>query len=146
MAKKKTKTPKMTGKRTVPKSPRKPAAAARRPVKRAASKPGTAAPKKAPAARSPNRMSWLSDADLPQLDAQVQKLAHFTRSMADGVIDKDELATQEKRLVSAMKAVEGELSDADHARVTNLLVELTAYNVMQVLHGLAVERARVAFG
>ena len=80
------------------------------------------------------RVSWTDDQSHPDLDAHVQKLEHFTNAMADGVIDETELATQEANLVSAMRAVEGSLSDDQHAKVTKLLVELTAYSVMQTLH------------
>ncbi len=80
------------------------------------------------------RASWTNDNSHPDLDAHVQKLEHFTSSMADGVIDEKELATQEANLVSAMRAVESTLSDEQHAKVTKLLVELTAYSVMQTLH------------
>jgi hypothetical protein len=55
------------------------------------------------------------------------------------------VAGQERRLVAAMKTVEGELSDDLHAKVTTLLVELTAYNVMRLLHELQAERARLVF-
>ena len=51
-----------------------------------------------------------------------------------------------KRLVAAMKKVEAELSDALHANVTTMLIEMTAYNVMRLLHELQVERTRMAFG
>lgn len=88
------------------------------------------------------RINWIDDDNAPQLDEHVAQLEHFSQSIADGVIDADELAKQEKNLVAAMKAVEGELSDELHAKITKLLVELTAYNVMQVLHGMAVERVR----
>ena len=88
------------------------------------------------------RISWLNDESTPDLDAQVAKLEHFTQSMADGVIDAQELATQEKNLVAAMKAVEGALSDDQHAKVTRLIAEVTAYSVMQTLHELT--QARVA--
>jgi hypothetical protein len=44
-----------------------------------------------------------------------------------------------------MKALEPELSDALHAKVTTVLVELSAYNVMRLLHELQAERARIAF-
>lgn len=90
------------------------------------------------------RTSWIDTDNSPALDEQVQKLEHFAKSLQDGVIDKDELAKQESNLLSAMKAVEADLDDATHAKVTTLLVELTAYNVMNVLHGLAVERVRNA--
>jgi hypothetical protein len=38
------------------------------------------------------------------------------------------------------------LSGDLHAKVTNVLVELTAYNVMRLLHELQSERARIALG
>jgi hypothetical protein len=45
-----------------------------------------------------------------------------------------------------MKHLEVELSDELHEKVTNVLVELTAYNVMRLLHELHTERARMVFG
>jgi hypothetical protein len=45
-----------------------------------------------------------------------------------------------------MKHVEGELNDELHSKVTTLLVEMTAYNVMRLLHELQAERTRMAFG
>ena len=92
------------------------------------------------------RVSWIDADSTPQLDEHVAQLEHFTQAMADGRIDKDELDKQEQALVAAMKAVETELSDELHGKVTRLLAELTAYNVMQTLHELAASRARSAFG
>jgi hypothetical protein len=90
------------------------------------------------------RSNWLSDDSTPDLDAHVEKLDHFTASLADGVIDAQELATQEANLVAAMKAVEGSLSDDQHAQVTKLLAELTAYSVMRTLHDMAQARIQKA--
>jgi hypothetical protein len=90
------------------------------------------------------RTSWINDESTPDLDAQVGKLEHFTQSIADGVIDAKELATQEKNLVSAMKAVEGTLDDAQHSAVTKLLAELTAYSVMRTLHEMTQARVQQA--
>ncbi|MFT7579372.1 MAG: hypothetical protein ACI9MR_001036 [Myxococcota bacterium] len=90
------------------------------------------------------RTSWF-DGDSPALDAQLEKLTHFTDAMADGVIDSAELAGQEARLSAAMRAVEGDLDDASHAKVTALLAELTAYNIMGVLHSLAGDRLSTQF-
>ena len=45
-----------------------------------------------------------------------------------------------------MKTLEPKLSDELHGAVTTVLVELTAYNVMRLLHELQGERARMAFG
>ena len=91
------------------------------------------------------RVNWLSDENHPAIDEHVEQLEHFTTAMADGVIDKAELDKQEQNLVGAMKSVESDLSDEQHEKVTKLLVELSAYNVMAVLHGLASEHAKHAF-
>ena len=93
------------------------------------------------------RTSWFDDdSDLPLIDEQVQRLASFTKAMADGVVEEQELSAQQERLVAAMKAVEGDLDDATHAKVTRLLVELSAYDIMRLLRELQVEHARTAFG
>jgi hypothetical protein len=65
--------------------------------------------------------------------------------MADGVVDKAELEGQEQRLTAAMKTLEPKLTDELHAQVTSVMIELTAYNIMRLLHELQTERARVAF-
>jgi len=93
------------------------------------------------------RTSWFDDkAEHPLIEEQVQKLESFTSALADGVVSKQELSGQEQRLMAAMKKVEGELNDDMHAKVTTLLVELSAYNVMRLLNELQTERARMAFG
>lgn len=92
------------------------------------------------------RTSWLNDDTTPDLDAHVAQLEHFTNSIADGVIDEKELSTQESNLVSAMKAVEGSLDDATHAKVTRLLAEVAAYTVMRTLHELAQAKVQKAVG
>ncbi|HSK02711.1 MAG TPA: hypothetical protein VK932_15775 [Kofleriaceae bacterium] len=86
------------------------------------------------------RASWINDDTTPDLDAHIGQLEHFTQSIADGVIDDKELATQEQNLVAAMKAVEGALSDELHAKVTHLLAEVAAYSVMRTLHELTQAR------
>ena len=91
------------------------------------------------------RTSWFDEQEHPLIQEQVSKLESFTTALADGVVTKQELAGQEERLVAAMKALEGMLSDEQHAAATKTLVELTAYNVMRLLHELHAERARMAF-
>jgi hypothetical protein len=86
------------------------------------------------------RASWINDDSHPDLDAHVESLDHFAASLADGVIDDKELATQEANLMVAMKAIESSLSDDQHAKVTKLLAELTAYSVMRTLHEMAQAR------
>ena len=93
------------------------------------------------------RTDWFDDeSEQPLIQEQVSKLESFTDALADGIVTKQELAAQEQRLVAAMKALEPLLDDAQHAKVTRTLVELTAYNVMRLLHELHSERARLAFG
>ena len=92
------------------------------------------------------RASWINDDSHPDLDAHVDKLDHFAAALADGVVDAQELATQEANLVAAMKAVEGLLADDVHAKVTHLLAELTAYAVMRTMHELAAARIQKAIG
>jgi hypothetical protein len=92
------------------------------------------------------KTSWFDErAEHPMLHERVEKLESFTSALADGVVDKQELGAQEQRLASAMKRLEPELSDELHERVTSVLIELTAYNVMRLLHELQTEHARVAF-
>ena len=92
------------------------------------------------------RTSWFDErAEHPVIQEQVAALESFTTAMADGAIAKDELQTQEQRLVAAMKRLEPDLSDEQHAKVTAVLVELSAYNIMRLLNELQAERLRSAF-
>ena len=93
------------------------------------------------------RTSWFDEkAEHEAIQDRATKLESFTSALADGVVSKQELSGQEQRLVGAMKKLEAELSDELHKKVTDVLVELTAYNVMRLLHELQAERARLAFG
>ena len=93
------------------------------------------------------RTSWFDDkAEHEAIQERASKLESFTSALADGVVSKQELAGQEQRLLAAMKTLEPALSDELHGKVTDVLVELTAYNVMRLLHELQAERARMAFG
>jgi hypothetical protein len=88
------------------------------------------------------RTSWFDEnAEHPAVLEQVQKLESFTSALADGVIEKGELESQERRLTAAMKGLEPELSDELHAKATAVLVELTAYNIMRLLHELNAGRS-----
>ena len=92
------------------------------------------------------RTSWFDDkAEHSVIQEKASKLDSYTSALADGVVTRQELAGQEQRLLAAMKALEPGLSDELHAQVTTVLVELTAYDVMRLLHELQTERARMAF-
>ena len=65
--------------------------------------------------------------------------------VADGVVDQKELAAQEARLVKLMQEVEPQLPPPLHAKVTELLCELTAYDLMQSLHAMQESRPKTQF-
>ena len=91
------------------------------------------------------KQSWFDDkTGTEQIQDRVHKLESFTSALADGVVTAQELAAQETRLVEAMKQAEALLNDEQHGKVTTVLVELTAYNIMRLLHELQAERAKMA--
>lgn len=92
------------------------------------------------------RTSWFDEkAEYPIIQDEVNKLQSFTEAMADGVVEKRELEAQEQRLVAAMRRLEPELNDDLHGKVTTVMIEMTAYNIMRLLHELHAERARMTF-
>lgn len=87
------------------------------------------------------RRSWVDEAtNEPLIDDYATQLGTFLDAMADGVIDNEELAAQEARLVTLLNEVEPMLDDAQHATVTKLLCELSAYNIMQFCHQMQENR------
>lgn len=96
--------------------------------------------------KSHPRTAWLDDSqDTPLIHNYAERLTGFIEAMADGKIETHELKEQESRLVAQMKKVEPDLSDAQHEAVTQLLCELTAYNIMHTLHELAMARPKTKF-
>ena len=92
------------------------------------------------------RTSWFDDSThLPVIDEQAERLDSFVEAMADGVIEKHELEKQQESLIQVMKAVESDLNDEQHAKITRLLVELSAYNIMRLLHELQTQKLQKAF-
>lgn len=92
------------------------------------------------------RQSWLDDdAQTTLIDDYARNLTAFVDAMADGVVDAQEVAGQEQRVVELMKQIEPQLDDALHEQVTRLLCELSAYNVMQLLHSLYESRPKTKF-
>ena len=92
------------------------------------------------------RVDWFDEnTHVPVIDEQVQKLSVFVDAMADGVIDRAELEKQQSSVIAAMQAVEADLNDDQHAKITRLLVELSAYNIMRLLHELQLSRRQQAF-
>jgi len=80
--------------------------------------------------------SWFDEnSQSPLLAEQARKLSSFLGAIADdGQVDIAELECQEKRVVELMKQVEPLLSPELHAKVTELLYEVTAFDMMNTLY------------
>jgi hypothetical protein len=92
------------------------------------------------------RISWLDkDQQSVQIDDYARQLGPFVEAIADGRVDDKELAAQESRVVALIKQIEPELDDDVHRRLTSLLCELSAFNVMQTLHSLYEARPKTVF-
>lgn len=93
-----------------------------------------------------DRKSWLDDeTQTPLIDKYAQQLSSFIDALADGKVDEAEVRAQEERVVALMKEVEPQLDDKVHASVTQLLCELTAYNMMQMLQSMHAARPKTQF-
>jgi flagellin-specific chaperone FliS len=92
------------------------------------------------------RQSWLDDeTQMPLIDNYARQLGSFMDAIADGKVEEAEVRAQEQRVVQMMKELEPQLDDAQHAKVTQLLCELTAYNLMQILETMQEARPVVKF-
>jgi hypothetical protein len=92
------------------------------------------------------RQDWLDEAtQTPLIDDHAKRLGSFVSAMADGVIDSAELKAQEDRLVTLIKEVEPQISDDLHAKMTELLCEVSAYSMMQVLEEIHNARPKTVF-
>ena len=90
--------------------------------------------------------AWFDAAKHTSLIAEkAQRTEPFLAAMADGRIDPAELAAQEQRLVALMAEIEPQLAPALHAKVTELLCELTVYNFMQAMKSLEQSRPKTKF-
>jgi len=99
-------------------------------------------------ATSPSKRSsaWFDDeANVPLIAERARQLESFVSAMADGVVEQSEVKAQEARLVKLMKEVEPLLSPELHAKVTELLCELTAYDLMQMLYSIHEARPKTVF-
>jgi hypothetical protein len=97
-------------------------------------------------AKGPARVKWMDDkSGAPLIEKYARNLASFLDAVADGEVTDAEVKGQEERLVKLMKEVEPNLDDGMHAKVTQLLCELTAYDLMQVLNAMQNARPRTVF-
>jgi hypothetical protein len=148
MAKKKAKAAKpaaraATKKRVKP-TKKRPAKTSAKRVTRAAARPA-AKPTAKPKAKS-TRLSWFdARTHAPLIEKYARQLDSFLQTMADGKVEASEIKAQEERLVGLMEDVEPKLNDTLHDKVTHLLCELTAYDLMQMLHTMQEARPQSAF-
>ncbi len=92
------------------------------------------------------RKSWLDEkGESTLIDDYAQQTGSFIDAMAEGKIVESEVAQQEAKLVDLMKIIEPKLDDEQHAAITELLCELSAYNVMQMLHMFSNARPKTQF-
>jgi hypothetical protein len=95
---------------------------------------------------SARRSSWLDEqAQTPVIDRYARQLGSFLDAIADGKIDEGEIKGQEARLVKLMRKIEPQLDTTLHAEVTQLLCELTAYDIMQLMYAMQHARPQTVF-
>ena len=93
------------------------------------------------------RQSWVDpETNEPLIDDYAKQLNSFVRAFQDGVISDKEISDQEARLIDVMQDVESALDDETHAKVTRLLCELNAYDIMQFTYEMQQARAQMFRG
>lgn len=93
------------------------------------------------------RKSWIDpDTNEPMIDEYAKQLEGFVRAFEDGVISDKEISDQEARLTEVMKEVEDSLDDETHAKVTRLLCELNAFDIMQFTYEMQKSKAAMFRG
>lgn len=93
------------------------------------------------------RKSWIDpDTNEPLIDDYAKQMDSFVRAFQDGVISDKEISDQEARLLEVMQEVEPLLDDAAHAKVTRLLCELNAFDIMQFTYEMQKARAAMFRG
>jgi hypothetical protein len=110
-----------------------------------AGKAGKASKAEAPA-EATGRRHWFDEkTHAPLIEEYTRQLKSFLKTMADGKVDDGELRAQEDRLVKLMQEVEPQLDDALHEKVTRLLCELCAYDIMHLMHTMEQARPKTTF-
>ena len=98
------------------------------------------------ATTSAAKSSWFDEgSNTPLIAEQAQKLESFLAAISDGKVTDVELKEQEERIVKLMKEIEPKLDPQLHDRVTLLLCELTAYDLMQVCNSMQQARPKTKF-
>lgn len=97
-------------------------------------------------AQAAKASAWFDEnTNVPIIAEEARRLDTFLTAMADGRIDDSELKAQEQRVVQLMREIEPQLDGPLHQKVTQLLCELTAYDLMQVMQSLHQARPKTQF-
>ncbi|HEY3966299.1 MAG TPA: hypothetical protein VGM05_17195 [Planctomycetaceae bacterium] len=92
------------------------------------------------------RINWFDEkSQTPLIEQYARKLTTFLDAIADGKIDNHEIQAQETRVYQLMKDIEPQLDDSLHLKVTELLCELTAHDLMQMLYQMQQARPKTVF-
>jgi hypothetical protein len=92
------------------------------------------------------KSKWFDEkTDVPVIAEQARRLDSFLATVADGTVDNREVQEQEARLVALMKEIEPQLEPALHEKITQLLCELTAYDMMNVMNMMQEARPATKF-
>ena len=126
---------------------------AKKPTARKQAKPKVSARKVVPVRKpeqkpivSPDRPGWVDElTQTPLIDGYARQLESFMSAMADGRVDENEVKSQEQRVVGLLKEIDPQLDNALHTKVTQLLCELTAYAIMQMLYAMEQTRPKAVF-
>jgi hypothetical protein len=98
------------------------------------------------ASQSTFKSKWFDEnTETPIIAEQSRRLDSFLSAVADGRVDNREIQAQETRLVELMKEIEPQLDPALHDKVTQLLCELTAYDMMNVMNMMQAARPTTKF-
>ena len=92
------------------------------------------------------KSKWFDEStETPIIAEEARRLDSFLAAVADGRVDNREVQEQEARLVALMKEIEPQLEPAMHDKITQLLCELTAYDMMQVMNMMQAARPTTKF-
>jgi hypothetical protein len=81
------------------------------------------------------KTTWVDEeSDLPLITERARQLDSFVEAIADGKVTDAEVKAQEARVMKLLKEIEPQLEPKVRDRVTELLCELSAYDMMQLLN------------
>jgi hypothetical protein len=90
--------------------------------------------------------TWFDEStQTPLIAEKAKQLESFVSTFTDGVVEPSEIKAQEARVYKLMKEIEPQLDEKLHGRVTELLCELTAYDLMQFIGALQESKPQTKF-